>query len=146
MQENNDIYTTTEQELVDARAELTQLEVDKKDILSQQELVQKYTRWFSENELIDFIYGYAEKMNQNVTHILIKNINFSAPQKNEIGFWEVQINIAAQVSSERIMRQFLDFLTVNNTEYAFFMDSFTYPADGRSGGFSITVPVKMFYK
>lgn len=44
MQENNDIYTTTEQELVDARAELTQLEVDKKDILSQQELVQKYTR------------------------------------------------------------------------------------------------------
>ena len=70
-------------------------------------------------------------MNQSVTNILIKDISFSPPVKNEIGFWEVNIQLSAQVSSSKVMKDFLDFLTVNNTTYAFFIDTFQYPADGR---------------
>ena len=133
LQENRDMRVTTLTDLSQARDQLAQLEIDKQDIHTQKELVQKYTTGFSEDELIDFMYGYAKKINQSVTHILIKDISFSEPQKNEIGFWEVQINLSVQVSSERIMKQFLDFLTIENETYAFFIDSFNYPADGRGG-------------
>ena len=133
MQENASLKSSAQQELDDARVTLGDLEKNQQAIHSQKEYIQQYTTGFSEDELLDFIYGYTQKVNQNVTHILIKDLSFSEPQKNEIGFWEVQISLSAQVSSERIMKQFLDFLTVENTQYAFFIDSFNYPADGRSG-------------
>jgi hypothetical protein len=61
-------------------------------------------------------------------------------------FLESSINLNVEVSNEKIMKIFLDYLVSQDSKYRFFIDSFHYPFDGREWTFNVQLPLKIFYR
>jgi uncharacterized protein YdcH (DUF465 family) len=146
LQSNLDIRDTHAAKLIEKKEELNRLNKIKADINSDSTEYMKYVTEIKEDELIDYIYTYVESTNSEKGIINIKNINISEPKKNELGFTQTDLAIQIIVSNEATMNKFLDFLTSPASQYNFFLDSFSYPNDGRKGAFSVNIPLKIFYK
>jgi hypothetical protein len=78
--------------------------------------------------------------------MIVNSINLDEGGTNEYGFTEGKINLDMRVAGEAAMMNLLDFLTANDAPYQFFIESFSYPNNGIDGVFSISVPLKVFYK
>ena len=143
---HTDMRDTAYIELENARAQLEKIDATKAALQNDSAQVSQYRQVFSEDALIDYVYGFAENYTNNKDQIIVRNISFSEPKTNEFGFEEVSIDISLRVGSEAAMYAFLDFLVDPETEYRFFIDTFKYPNDGRTWGYTVNVPVKMFYK
>lgn len=115
------------------------------------EEIAKYTKEVKEDEVLTFIYSNIEKINATLTtqKISIKNLTISKPQINQMWLKESNINLSLEVPSEAKLKEILKFLT-NNEEYKFFITSLNYTTENSGGlnwtGFSIQIPLKVFYK
>lgn len=146
LQANLDIRESHLSTLESKKEELNRLNKIKAGIKSDSTEYTKYLTDIKEDKLIDYIYTYIESLNSEAGIINIKNINISEPKKNELGFTQTDVAIQIIVSNELTMNKFLDFLTSPSSQYNFFLDSFSYPNDGRKGAFSVNIPLKIFYK
>ena len=146
LQSNLDIRDSHLASVEEKKEELNRLNKIKASINDDDKEYVKYVTDIKEDELIDYLYTYIESLNSEKGIVNIKNINISEPKKNELGFTQTDIAIQIIVSNELTMNQFLDFLTWPNSQYNFFLDSFSYPNDGRKWAFSVNIPLKIFYK
>jgi len=142
------------QEKLDNRASLVnQLKTKQKDFLALNSLkkslsknkgvIEKYTKNFTEDEMIKYIYDYT--IDPSKGKIVIKNMDFSKWVKNELWFIESDINLSIRVENEQAMLNFIDFLTKKDSTYTFFINNFSYPYDNREGSFDVNIPLKLFY-
>ena len=113
---------------------------------------EKYTKWLKENELVSFIYSKIEELNKNKNSIItIKDLSITPAQINSMQFLESNIQLTLQVPTEFMLKNVLKMLNKND-EYKFFITSLTYDpnninsSDWQSSGFSVTIPLKVFYK
>lgn len=122
----------------------------KKDLESgndnESEVLQKYAQDFSQQDFINFIYGYVENSNKQWSSSLVKTLTFSEPFENEIGFTQVDVNLTIKVSSLATMGQILRYLVSPEAKYKIFITDFSFPNDDQQGGFSVDIPMKVFYK
>ena len=47
---------------------------------------------------------------------------------------------------DKMMKKFLDFFVSPESKYKFFINDFSYPDDGRTGLFTVKIPLSVFYK
>lgn len=107
--------------------------------------IKKYLQWFSEDEIIKYIYDYVENYNKEENIIYITNISMTKWIKNDLWFMQSNINLSVNVSNYDTMKRFLDFFTSNNWKYNFIIDNFNFPNDGREGSFNLNIPLKVYY-
>ena len=105
--------------------------------------IKKYIQEYSEDRIIRLFYNFSNTYDTN-WQIVIKSLNLGKPKQNEIGMKDAKIQISARVSNKRVMLDFLDFI-INNSEYKFFIHSFTVPKKTDTP-FNIQVPIEFFYQ
>lgn len=101
---------------------------------------------FTEDEMLNYFYSYADKLQSWSGTLNVKSINISDVSENEMGFLESKINLNVEVSNEETMKIFLDYLVSKDAKYRFFIESFNYPFDGREWTFNVQLPLKIFYR
>lgn len=102
----------------------------------------KFLSNFSEDELIEYFYAYA---NNNPTKIQIQSIWLSDWVYNEFWFKEAKVDINAVFSTEKDMLDMITFLQ-NSEKYNLFIHEFTYPFWNAATPFSVNIPLKVLYK
>lgn len=124
------------------------LEVEQKDSVTKRYILSEDATKinFSEDEIINYFYTYAEKINSGLWTLAINSINISQATENELWFFESSISINAQVSDEKVMKAFLDYIIAEDSKYRFFIESYNHPFDGREGNFNMQLPLKIFYR
>ena len=124
------------------------LEVEQKDSVTKRYILSEDNEKtsFTEDEIINYFYTYADSINSGLWTLAINSINISPATENELWFFESTININAQVSSEQIMKWFLDYIIAEDSKYRFFIESYNHPFDGREGNFNMQLPLKIFYR
>jgi len=137
--------------LEEAKAEHSELEQLKVKFESNQDEllknVSKYTLDFNSENLFNYIYTYAENVNSSWRgSIVMRNLTFSEGTLWDIGMYEGTVSISAKFSSQRTLLDFIDYLVSSESQYTFFIDSFSYPNFGKQWDFQATIPLKMFYK
>lgn len=127
------------------------------------EEVEKYVKEIKENEIIEYVYGLIETLNLSRElgrgSISVQNLTLTQPKQNEYGFLETDINLQIQVTSETKMKKLLDRLVAEDAPYKIFITSFAYETPDvttsesvsathgqQSEAFSVTIPLKIFYK
>ena len=160
MQEKLDSKNTYNKELKLKREKLDSINKIKNELNSNNgaekssefKEVEKYNISFSENELIDYFYGYIESLESidskglKAQELVIKNINFSEWIKNELWFIESNINLNISVLDENAMLKFIDFLTDEESKYKIFIETFSYPNNKKEWWLDLVIPLKLFYR
>lgn len=131
-------YEDTKVELV----RINKLKTQWKDTSGE---VDKYMIDLSENELIDYFYGYSDNI-ESSDEIKFKSISFTEWKENEIGFNESNISLTIMVANEMVLKNFISHLLSEDAKYKFFVDSFSFPNDWREWGYIINLPLKIFYR
>ena len=101
---------------------------------------------YSEDKIVDYFYDYADNINSWSGQLLINSINISEEKENDLGFFEMSIDVSAQVWDIIVMKAFLDYLIAEDSKYQFFIESYYHPLDGREGNFNMKLPLKVFYR
>ena len=146
MQENFDAKDTVELELQAKTNELSELNEIEKKLKKDDSATKRYEVSITEDKLMNYFYGYIETIDSQVGSIGIKSISISEEKENELGFLETSVTLSLNVSNEAVLKQFLDFTVQESADYQFFIDSFFFPTDWREGGFSVNLPLKLYYK
>lgn len=133
-------------ELQKVRVEQENLQKIALEVGQEDSVTKRFLTPFTEDEIIDYFYSYADQINTGSWNLLINNIQITQATENQLGFLEAKVNVNAQVSDEAVMKAFLDYLIAEDAEYRFFIDSFFHPLDGREGNFNIQLPLKIFYR
>lgn len=145
--EKLDTKTQSEQQVTDLKDELDRVNALKKSFETKDgengKLVGKYISSFSEDAIIDYLFDYSAELLTKEETLIFTNISLSEPKKNKYGFLESDMSIGFKTNSTSTMRNFLDFLVAEESKYAFFLDSFTYP-EIKDGVIEMTLPVKIF--
>lgn len=118
----------------------------KQDTSTWSQDIKRFSTFFKEDELINYIYSYVEESNSEDSIVVINDVSLAEAKKNELGFEEIDLNIGLRVSSELAMINFLNFLLSENSKYSFFINNFSYPNDDREWSFNVSIPLKVFYK
>lgn len=105
-----------------------------------------YAQYFSQADFIDFLYGYLETTNSGWSSALIKTINFSEPEQNEIGFMQVNIDVSLRIPSLAILWDMLNYLVSDQAKYKIFITDFSFPNDNQDWNLIVDLPLKIFYK
>ncbi|QFR38762.1 hypothetical protein A9Q91_00825 [Candidatus Gracilibacteria bacterium 28_42_T64] len=141
LQEKSDLKESYVLELQEKKETLDSLNKIKNELKKDESITKRYLNEINEDEIIEYFYSYSERGT-----ISIKNISLGEGKVNELGFIESKINVSARVENEAAMKEFLNFLITPGAKYNFFIESFSYPKDGREGSFNVNVPLKLFYK
>jgi len=153
IQSNSDQVEQLNAEYTKARAtqeefKKIELEVEDKDSETQRYLIEDENgkSWFSEDEMVNYFYSYADSIQSGSWSLTIKSVHISPISENEMWFLESNISLNVEVSNEKVMKALLDYLIDQDSKYRFFIESFNYPFDGREGTFNVQLPLKIFYR
>lgn len=145
-------------EEAEKRQEVKKLKALKKQTDLQ---LEKYTKQVQENELVEYLYSTIEKLNTSKSaagSVFVKSLKISKGTKNEIWFLESSIDLTVQIWSEIKMKQLLDTLLSETSDYKFFIPSFSYEKPDsnvpdavaawrwETESFEVNIPLKIFYK
>lgn len=145
-------------EETEKRQEVKKLKALKKQTDLQ---LEKYTKQVQENELVEYLYSTIEKLNTSRSaagSVFVKSLKISKGTKNEIWFLESSIDLTVQIWSEIKMKQLLDTLLSETSDYKFFIPSFSYEKPDsnvpdavaawrwETESFEVNIPLKIFYK
>jgi hypothetical protein len=106
----------------------------------------KYTNKVNEDEMIRYIYEYIEDSKKTNNPVIIKNISISNPKINDLWFNESTVNLSLYVSNEEAMFWFIKFLFKDDSKYKFFLSTLSYPIDKSLSWYSLSLPLRVFYK
>lgn len=146
IQENIDLKETNSVQLAQKKAKLSELNTLKNELVSSSEDISKYSIEIKEDELINYIYSYIEKTNDNEGIALVKSISISDPEDTEMWFKETIINLNLRMPNEKRLKDFLDFLTSTNSKYKFYISSFSFPYGNIEWNFNVSIPLKVLNK
>ncbi len=102
----------------------------------------KFLSTFSEDELTDYFYTYA---NSNKTKLKIESISLTDWMLNEFGLKEAKVELNTTFNSEKDMIDMINFL-INSQKYNLYIHEFNYPLWSTNWQFSVTIPLKVLYK
>ncbi len=102
----------------------------------------KFLSNFSEDELVEYFYSYA---NNNPSKVQIQTIGLSQWAYNEFGFMEAKIDLWVTFSSEKDMLDMITFLQ-NSQKYNFFIHELNYSLGNTLSPISVNIPLKVLYK
>lgn len=120
----------------------TQLEQDGWEL---QNTIQGFLAPPVENEIMNYIYGYANSLNQTDERMVIRDLIIPEGTQSDLGFSQVNITISAIVSSEKALFDFLDFLTNPEWEYKMYIQNFEYPMNDTTGNLQVSIPLVLYY-
>ena len=143
-----DEYDGLTSKLASLKEKETNLNKNKQEIASgKNKEIEKYIFEFKEDSIVKYIYSFVQ---QNATSagysMIVNNLSLDEGGVNEYGFTEGKINLDMRVAWEMAMMNLIDFLTAKDAPYQFFIESFSYPNNGVDGVFSVSIPLKVFYK
>lgn len=124
------------------------LEVEQQDSVTQRYIIsdENSDLDLSEDKIIDYFYTYAANINSGLGSLVINSISISQKSENELWFFELSINVNAQVSNANVMKAFLDYLVAEDSKYRFFIERYNDAFDGREWNFNMQLPLKIFYR
>lgn len=98
---------------------------------------------FSEDELLDYFYTYA---NNHANNLKIESLNLSKWKLNEFWFNEATINLQVTFNSEQDMIDMINFL-LRSEKYNLYIHDFTYPLwSDLTSPLKVKIPLKILYK
>lgn len=146
LQSNLDLKNIIKTDYTAKTGELSKLQELKKSLSAwENKDIEKYIMEFNEDELINYFYAYAQDVSLWDGKLVIRALNMDKGTVNEYGFNEGTISLEVRVADEGTLLSLLDFLTGKDSKYSFFIDNFTY-ANSLTWNFTVTIPLKVFYK
>lgn len=146
LQSNLDLKNIIKTDYTAKTGELSKLQELKKSLSAwENKDIEKYIMEFNEDELINYFYSYAQDVSLWDGKLVIRGLNMDKGTVNEYGFNEGNISLEVRVADEGTLLSLLDFLTGKDSKYSFFIDNFTY-ANSLTWNFTVTIPLKVFYK
>lgn len=150
IQEKSDAISMQDVELSSQRAELTRLRQLQQDLLAEDSEADKEIKWFSweysDENIINHIYSYAQKTNLWDDRIIIRNISLSGEEKSDLWFNKANINLDVITSWEDTLFEFLNYLTSDESEFKFYITSFDYNLWVSSSNITVNIPLTFYYK
>lgn len=148
MQENLDIKNNLETDLQEKNSDLRELETLEKELKSwdKKEEISQFLKTFSEDEILVYLNEYVQELNSSSGAMIINGLTFKDEIQSELWFKEVWLTISAKVSDKQTLKTFLEFLTNKNSKYSFFLTDFSFPNNDKPWIFSVSIPLKLFYK
>ena len=101
---------------------------------------------FSDENIINHIYSYAQKVNLTDERIIIRDLNLSAWEKSDLGFMKASISLDIITSSEETLFSFLNYLTDEDSEFRFYITNFDYDLWGNNWNITVNIPLIFYYK
>ncbi len=150
LQQSLDLKDEKNAKVQSNEAELSRLNNIKKDFSDNTSdatvEISKFTKAFDDQAIINHVYDYVEKINENGTAIALKSVNFSKGKVGDLWFNEVNVNVTARFGSEQTLMNMISYFIDPDANYTFFIDSLSYPAIWKSTSFQTSIPLKLFYK
>lgn len=146
LQERLDVKETNNQILNEKKDVLDKLNKKQDELEASSENIDKYLVEINEEEIIEYIYSNIEDLNDKQGVTIIKSLTISEPSDTEMGFKETLLKLTLIVPNELKLKKILDFLTLDNPDYNFFITSFSFPYWNTDSDFSVTIPLKLLHK
>lgn len=122
---------------------LTQIKTDLNNPKSKTLNINKFLVKFSEDELLEYFYTYA---NQNIAKVKIDNLTFSEWKLNEFGINEGQIELSATFTTEQDMIDMIQFL-LKSEKYNLYIHEFNYQfGSDFTAPIKVSIPLKILYR
>lgn len=145
VQENLDRNETLQENRLEKRTEIQTLNNAKATLEKQWINVDKYLKQVDEAEIIDYLYSFVESVNESWNISAVKSIQFTQWKVNELGFLELNISLSLRLWSTEKLKTILKELTWKEAKYQFYVDNLSFPY-GQDEPFTVTIPLKIFYK
>lgn len=150
IQEQSDELAGQSRELVSQRDELTRLKQLQQDLSaedSQADIDIKWFSWeFSDKNLIDHVYSYAQEVNLWSERIIIRDMAISGWELSDVWFSKANIDLDIITSSEETLFSFLNYLTDEDSTFRFYISNFDYDLWGTNGNITVSIPLTLYYK
>jgi len=145
--ENKDLKETYSTSLQEKKDKLTKLNELKTKSSSSQVMINKFSVEVKEDELLDYLYGYIEKINGKEWITYIKTVNINDTKESDLWFNETDIDITLRVPNEVTLKKILDYLLVTNSKYNFYLRSLSFKYDSfENGNIDVSIPLKVLQK
>lgn len=152
IQINLDIKADLEEQRDQKQEEITKNNEVKKLLESNSDITWKYLSKVSEDEIVQYIYDYVQKYNQDndnndiTTKVIISDLSITQAVKNDMWFLQSDINLSVDIYNYQSMISLLDFLTSSESKYKIFIDNFSYPKETEElWSFNINIPLKIYH-
>ncbi len=150
IQEQSDEIALQSTDLTMQKAELTRLKKLQQDLLAEDSDADKEIKWFlwefSDENIINHIYSYAQKVNLWDDRIIIRDMTLSAGEKRDIWFSKAGISLDIITSSEDTLFSFRNYLTDEDSEFRFYITSFDYDLGWTNGNITVSIRLTYYYK
>lgn len=130
-------------ELNELNALKSELEIEDGEITRQ---IAPYSQSYTEQSLLQYFYDYAASENEDKDVIIYRSISIGEPEKSDLGFKKVSVNISWIVAGENTLKKFLSYLSADTSEYKFFIESFSYPMNESTGNIQLNIPLTLYVK
>ncbi len=150
LQVSLDTREQSQNELTQEEAKLSKLN-EIKTLLSQTwsaelQKIQGFLGTFSDADMMNYIYSYAQKINLGSDRMIIRDVNFTEGWVSDVWFDVANVSVSAIFSSEETLFAFLTYITSENEAYRFYITDFDYAMNDVSGNIQITLPLTLYYK
>ncbi len=149
LQENQDAQVSLSQELEEKEDLLQKLWTLKIKLESEDSTLLDEISFLAEGytdaEMIEYIYSYAQKVNLGNERVIIKNMSFTDSGESDVWFNTLSLKLSGVFSSEATLFAFLDFMSSTEGKYSFQVSNFYYPAQ-ESGNITTNIPFTLYYK
>ena len=111
--------------------------------------IKKFLNTFNEADIFKYINQYIDTVNNEKWDIYVKfsSINFNKPQKSELWFRQVKINLSLKdIQDSDTLIDLLDYLTNKDNKYSFFITDFSFPIENSWPYKQISIPLQMYIK
>ncbi len=150
IQEQTDELEIQNVELTSQKAELTRLKKLQQDLLAEDSEADKEIKWFSwefsDENIVNHIYSYAQKVNLWDERIIIRDISLSWGEKSDIWFSKADISLDIITSGEETLFSFINYLTDEDSEFRFYITNFDYDLWATNGNITVNIPLTFYYK
>ncbi len=108
--------------------------------------IQWFTGAFNDEDIVEYIYSYAQKINLTNDRLVIRDLSISEAWMSDIWFNEGNVQVSAVFSSEDTLLNFISFLTSKWEKYRFYIDTFEYNMNESSGNIQASIPLILYYQ
>lgn len=150
IQETSDTLEVQNIELITNKTELTRLKKLQLELLEENsdalEDIKGFSWDFSDENIINHIYSYVQKINLGDERIIIRELSLSGGEKSDLGFTKAGVNLDIITSSEETLFGFFNYLTDIDSEFRFYISNFDYDLWGNNWNITVSIPLTFYYK
>lgn len=143
LEQNTLIHTDKENELARLNELSKTFKQEGNELLEE---ISGFTGNFSDADMLEYIYSYAQQVNLWDDRIIIRDISLTGDSVSDLGFNKANVTISAVVSSEKTLFSFLNYLTNKKAAYRFYITEFSYPMNEWNSSIQVSIPLTLYYK